>query len=163
MPLNYGALGFSDKQNQMFQDAENALDKSDGWYFMEKVDPRSFAMKDKNDGYYNELNRIGSFMKYKHTPESFAETMMEMKKLNDMGIDGYCSLYTVAFPIASAPKHVVERTAEMDAKVIDEINNRPPFKAAPKWSKEYVTAHPAVLSMLPKPGVSDPTARRLNF
>jgi len=163
MPLNYGALGFSDKQNQMFQDGEKALDASDGWYFMEKVDPRSFAMKDKSDPYYNELNRIGSFMTYTHTPESFVETMTEMKKLNDMGIDGYCSLYTVAFPVPSAPKQVVERTAEMDAKVIDEIVNRAPFKTAPKWSKEYITAHPAVLSMLPKPAVSDPTIRRLNF
>ena len=148
MPLNYGALGFSDTQNQMFQDAENALDKSDGWYFMEKVDPRSFAMKDKNDGYYNELNRIGSFMKYKHTPESFVETMMEMKKLNDMGIDGYCSLHTVAFPVSSAPKEVIQRTPEMDAKVRDEMLTRAPFKSAPKWSRDYVTAYPDVVRNL---------------
>jgi hypothetical protein len=87
--------------------------------------------------------------------------MTEMQKLASMGIDAYCSLYTVAFPIPSAPKQVVQRTAEMDAKVINEIINRPPFKRAPKWSQEYVTAHPAVLRMLPKLDVSVPACMHI--
>jgi hypothetical protein len=156
MPLNYGALGFSDKQNQMFQDAEIAIEKSDLFEWLSNTGPVDYSKL-----ICEEIDRIGHHMKYKHTPESFNETMTEMQKLASMGIDAYCSLYTVAFPIPSAPKQVVQRTAEMDAKVINEIINRPPFKRAPKWSQEYVTAHPAVLRMLPKLDVSVPACMHI--
>jgi hypothetical protein len=143
MPLNYGALGFSDKQNQMFQDAEIAIEKSDLFEWLSNTGPVDYSKL-----MCEEIDRIGHHMKYKHTSESFNETMTEMQKLASMGIDAYCSLYTVAFPVPSAPKQIIQRTPEMDAKVRDEVLNRAPFKSAPKWSRDYITAYPDVVHNL---------------
>jgi hypothetical protein len=168
MPLNYGALGKSDEENKMFQDAELAIDKDNLFEWLarnDKLGPLDYSTS--NDV---ELAMIGHNMKYKHTAESFNRTMYEMHHLARLGIDAYCASYTQAIAAPSAPKEVVQRSPEMDAKVIDEILNRAPFKRAPKWSQEYVTLYPDVLNKLPrqtgefkKPGVSDPTTRRLNF
>lgn len=148
----------------MFQDAEVAIDNLHLWEWLSLNDdlgPNNYSeLQDSR------LDLIGHNMKYKHTAESFNQTMHEMQHLARLGIDTYCSSYTQAIAPPSAPKQVVQRTPEMDKKVIDEIQNRAPFKRAPKWSQEYVTLYPDVLRNLPretKPGVSDPTARRLNF
>jgi hypothetical protein len=143
MPLNYGGLGFSDKQNQMFQDAETAIEKSGLFEWLLNTGPTDYSKL-----MCEEVDLIGHHMKYTHTPESFNETMTEMQKLASMGIDAYCSLHTVALPVASAPKEVIQRTPEMDAKVRDELLNRAPFKSAPKWSRDYVTAYPDVVRNL---------------
>ena len=164
MPLNYCALGMSEEDNKMFQDAEIAIDNLQLWEWLSHND--DLGPSDYNVSSDSRFDLIGHNMKYKHTPESFNRTMHEMHHLARLGIDTYCSSYTQAIAAPSAPKPVVQRTPEMDKKVIDEIVNRAPFKKAPKWSQEYVTAYPDVLRNLPretKPGVSDPTARRLNF
>jgi hypothetical protein len=107
-------------------------------------------------------------MKYDgHSGTSLAMTMREMQLLASLGIDEYCSMYTQK--IAPPPeKQKLLRTPEMDKKVIHEYHNRAPFARAPKWSYEYIKAFPDVLRNVrfedeKRPGVSDPTARRLNW
>ena len=116
-----------------------------------------------------EMNAIMRHIKYDgHSGTSFAITMREMQLLATLGIDAYCSMYTQK--IAAAPqKQKLLRTPEMDKKVLEEYQNRAPFAKAPKWSYEYIKAFPDVLRNVrveddyKRPGVSDPTARRLNW
>ena len=168
MPLNYCALGKSEEENKMLRDAEMAIEKNNLFEWLAKND--TLAPTEYSESDLHEIGMIGHNMRYLHTKESFNRTMYEMHHLARLGIDEYCSSYTQAIAAPSAPKEVVQRSPEMDAKVIDEIVNRAPFKRAPKWSQEYVTLYPDVLKKLPrqtgefkKPGVSDPTTRRLNF
>jgi hypothetical protein len=168
MPLNYGALGKSEEENKMLQDAELAIDHLHLWEWLTHND--DVGPCDYSKSVESQIDLIGHNMKYKHTPDSFNQTMHEMHHLARLGIDEYCSSYTQAIAAPAAPKPVIQRTPEMDARVIDEMVNRAPFKRAPKWSHDYVTAYPDLLNKLPRqtgefkrPGVSDPTARRLNF
>ena len=165
MPLNFCSLGFSDDDNKMLQDAEQAIDKAGMWEWM-KGEPGEW-------GYYMspapEMREIRKYIKYNHNGMTFGICMKEMQKLAILGIDGYCSMRTQAIAPPSAPKTGPVRTKEMDAKVIEEYRNRAAFARAPKWSYEYIKAFPDVLrgvvldAPTQLPGVSDPTARRLRY
>jgi len=146
MPLNYCALGMSEEENKMFQDAEQTIDNLQLWEWLshnDQLGPNDYSLLSDS-----RLDLIGHNMKYTHTAKSFDRTMHEMHHLARLGIDAYCSSYTVAFPVPSAPKEVIQRTPEMDAKVRDEMLTRAPFKSAPKWSRDYVTAYPDVVRNL---------------
>ena len=146
MPLNYCSLGFSDDENVKYQDAEQAIDKADKWDWLKTFDPGSkgFLWCDAR-----ELDMIGHHMRHRgHTAATFAKTMTEMQRLAQMGIDEYCSSYTQAIAAPAAPKQGPVRSEEMDKKVLEEYQNRPPFARAPKWSAEYIKAFPAVLASL---------------
>lgn len=168
MPINYCALGFSEDENKMFQDAEEVINKENLWEWLS--DHSVIKSLDYNISAYPELQTIRSGLKYNHTDKTFIRTMSEMCFLAINGIDKYCSHYTQKIAAPNAPKKGLTRTAEMDKKVLEEYASRPPFAKAPKWSYEYIKAFPDVLRNLPiekdefkRPGVSDPTARRLNF
>jgi hypothetical protein len=165
MVLNYIALGFNEEDNKMFQDAEQAITAADMWEWM-KDEPGTggYSMSDGD-----EMRAILKHMKYDgHSGTSLAMTMRQMQLLASLGIDTYCSMCTQT--IAPAPqKQKLLRTPEMDKKVLEEYHNRAPFAKAPKWSYEYIKAFPDVLRNVrveddyKRPGVSDPTARRLNW
>lgn len=162
--LNYIALGFNEEDNKMLQDAEQAITAADKWEWM-KEDPGSggYSLTDRPD-----TKEVLKHIKYKgHTTATFAVSMREMHLLAVLGIDAYCSLYTQKVAPPPEKKQLV-RTPEMDAKVLDEYQNRAPFAKAPKWSYEYIKAFPDVLRNVrveeeKRPGMSDPTARRLNW
>jgi hypothetical protein len=147
MPLNYSALGFGELDNKLLQDAQNAIDALDLWDWLKyqnSIGPNGFSTF-----MCNEVDCIGHAMKCIHTKESFNRIMDEMYHLATMGIDTYCSCHApTVFTSSVAPKEIIERTPDMDKKVIDEYKNRAPFKSAPKWSRDYISAHPDVLRNL---------------
>jgi len=164
--INYIALGFNEEDNKMLQDAENAITAANMWEWM-KDEPGTggYSMSDGE-----EMRAIRKHMKYDgHSGASLAMTMREMQLMATLGIDAYCSMYTQKIAPPPEKKNKLVRTPEMDAKVIEEYENRAPFAKAPKWSYEYIKAFPDVLRNVrveddfKRPGVSDPTARRLNW
>jgi hypothetical protein len=167
MPINYTGLGFDENDNKNLQDAEMAITKADLWDWLKTFEP------DPKDGFSfckaPELEIIGHHMRISHSGASFAMTMCEMQQVARLGINGYCDSFTkMQIGPEFKEKVVVKRTAEMDKKVIHEYHNRAPFARAPKWSYEYIKAFPDVLRNVrfedeKRPGVSDPTARRLNW
>jgi len=155
--LNYIALGFNEEDNKMLQDAEHAITSADMWEWM-KEDPGSGGYSFAKGP---EIEAIRKHIKYMgHSGTTFAVTMREMHLLAVLGIDAYCSLYTQKVAPPPEKKKLV-RTPEMDAKVLDEYQNRAPFAKAPKWSYEYIKAFPDVLRNVRVE--EDPTARRLNW
>jgi hypothetical protein len=164
--INYIALGFNEEDNKMLQDAENAITAAGMWEWM-KDEPGTggYSMSDGE-----EMRAIRKHMKYDgHSGASLAMTMREMQLMATLGIDAYCSMYTQKIAPPPEKKNKLVRTPDMDKKVIEEYQNRAPFAKAPKWSYEYIKAFPDVLRNVrveddfKRPGVSDPTARRLNW
>ena len=148
MALNYAALGFNEEQNIMLQDGSKAISHAGLWEWLKNV-------QEPAEGYSKmmcrEIDVIGHFMVFPHHGETFNETMRTLHLEARVGIDEFCTLHAGRMEIETppAPKKVVPpRSPEMDARVIDEYRNRPPFKSTPKWSKEYITAYPAVLRLL---------------
>jgi len=148
MALNYAALGFNEEQNIMLQDGSKAISRAELWEWFKNI-------QEPAEGYSKmmcrEINIIGHFMAFRHHGETFNETMRTLHLEAQLGIDEFCAMHSgnMVIDAPSAPKKVVPpRSPEMDAKVIDEYRNRPPFKSTPKWSKEYITAYPAVLGLL---------------
>jgi len=139
MPYNYSTLGFDEEEIKMLQDAEQAIDKADKWTYVKESPVHadySFVMD-------VEFEKICQNLRYmEHTSVSLAWTMKIMKQIAQEGDDMHTHMMT---PDA-AKKHVIERTAEMDEKVLETYKNLPAFKPMPKWAKEYLRVYPQVLA-----------------
>jgi len=146
MPLNYVSIGFTEHENEMLQDAENAIEKAQMWEFM-KTDPGEGGYM-WGDG--PELKAIYSNIKYDgHSGGSMGWTMRTMQVLARMGTDEFCA-WKSGMRIGPEVKEKVvqKRTKEMDKKVVEEYNNVKPFKKVPKWASEYATLYPQVVANL---------------
>ena len=127
----------------MLLDAEQAIEKAGMWEWM-KDEPGEW-------GYFMspapEMAEIRKHMKYVHVGKTFGTTMKEMQTLALLGEDGYRVVHT-QFASQPVKKAGPVRSAEMDAKVMEEYHSRAPFARAPKWAYEYTKAFPDVLRSL---------------
>lgn len=146
MPLNYVSIGFTDFENEMLQDAENAIEKAGAWEFM-KTDPGEGGYM---FGDSPELREIYKNIKYDgHSGSSMGWTMRTMQVLARLGTDEFCAWKSGMRigPEVKEPDRQA-RTAEMDAKVLEEYKNVKPFKRVPKWARDYATLYPALIANL---------------
>ena len=146
MPINYCAIGFSEEDNLILQDAEKAIEKAGMWEYM-KGEPGHGGYEYADD---DELKEIYQYIRYDgHTGGSMKWAMLEMQKLARLGIDEYCAQAS-GMRVGPEIKEPVRqpRTPEMDKKVIEEYKNVKPFKRPPKWATEYATLYPQIIANL---------------
>jgi len=146
MPINYCSIGFTEEENKMLQDAENAIEAAGMWEYM-KTEPGEGGYMFADD---NELREIYSYIKYDgHSGASMGWTMRMMQKFARMGTDEFCAWKSGMRigPEVVAPGKT-PRTPEMDKKVIDEYKNVKPFKKVPKWASDYATLYPQIVANL---------------
>ena len=137
MPSFKNMLGYTEDEIVMLQDAEWAIDAANKWAWVRETPTRmdySFCADP-------EFQEICNHMKYlDHTSVTMAWTMKMMKKLANEGDE----MVSQMMPVAK--KKEIERTPEMDAKVLLAYNNLEAFKTLPKWAKEYLRVYPQVLA-----------------
>ena len=146
MPLNYCSLGFNEHDNEMLQDAEQAIDKANAWEYMKTEPGGGMGYGFCEDPQFEE---ICGYIRYDgHSGLTFGETMRTMQELAREGIDEFCAKRSQRIgPEVKEPVRQA-RTPEMDKKVIDEYKNVKPFKRVPKWAAEYATLYPQIVANL---------------
>lgn len=86
MPFNYCSIGFSEEDNIMLQDAENAINLADKWDYM-RTEPGSGGYMFADD---SELREIYKHIKYDgHSGASMGLTMRVMQQIAILGIDEF--------------------------------------------------------------------------
>ena len=82
-PLDYTKLGFRAHDNEMLQDAEQAITKADKWEWMKKVDPGRWGYAGCEAPEFREITRC---MKYQgHSGSTFGCTFRTMQYLAKVG------------------------------------------------------------------------------
>jgi hypothetical protein len=137
--LNYTQLGFTLEQNVHLQDAEFILERECLWDWLKNADLGDLDAK--------EMSIIGHHMKIRHTETSFIDTMKVMQQLAKLGVDEFFTMYLGQIIGAEyKAKEVVQRTPEMDQKVLAAYKKLGPFQKAPKWITEYITLYPGIVN-----------------
>jgi len=139
MPYNYSDLTHEETEIEMLKDAEKAIDAADMWTYIRETPVRA----DYSFCADPEFDKIGMYLHYpEHTSVTLAWTMKMMHKIANEGKEMSSHMITPSAP----EKKGVERTPEMDEKVLKAYNNLEAFKTLPKWAKEYVRLYPQVLA-----------------
>lgn len=148
MPLNFASLGYTEHENEMLQDAENAINKADMWEYM-KLEPGEGGYMYGDD---DQLREIYKHIKYDgHSGSSMGWTMRVMQQLAQLGIDEFCARRSNMPRIRTdhvVPSNSPVRSAEMDAKVLEVYKNLKPFQRTPKWAAEYAMHYPQLIANL---------------
>ena len=147
MPLNYCSIGYTEEENKMLQEAENAIEKTGAWEYVKRgpSEPR-YGWGMSTDP---EMLAIFELIKFDHSGTTIGWTMGQMQELAILGGDEFCALKSGMRigPEVKAPEKT-PRTPEMDKKVIDEYKNVKPFKRVPKWASDYATLYPQLVATL---------------
>ena len=93
-PLDYTKLGFRAHDNEMLQDAEQAITKADKWEWMRTVDPGRWGYAGCEAPEFREITRC---MKYDgHSGGSFGGTFRTMQYLAKVGREEFREAYAPA-------------------------------------------------------------------